>query len=107
MVAFTSILNALHHESRSYTNMIPNTSVNVLSRINIFTGRDNLRTYINNDYRDLFFRARDFHNDFETFIGGISIDLESLIEQHTECYRTLPAAFVIESAADLAAIAAC
>lgn len=87
---FTDILNNLHRESRYYTNLIPNASLSVLSTLNIFTGRDNLRTYINNAYRDLFFLARGWHNQFENFVQGISVDIDALLLQHTECYRTLP-----------------
>lgn len=90
LFTFTGGLNTLHRESRYYTNMIPNLSLQVLSELNVFTGRDNLRTYINNSYRDLFFIARQLQLDFGVFVRGISIDLDSLLEQYTECYRTLP-----------------
>lgn len=107
MVQFTTILNALHHESRAYTNMIPNASVNVLSHINIFTGRDNLRTYISNAYRDLIFRALDWHGEFEDFISEISIDLDDIINQLTACFRSYPILFDTESRQDLEAIRLC
>lgn len=58
-------------------------------------------------YRDLFFRALDWQAEFEEFVGGISLDRESLIEQYTECYRTLPRAFAIESDQDLEALRNC
>ncbi|CRK96221.1 CLUMA_CG009648, isoform A [Clunio marinus] len=104
LLDFTNILNRLHDESREYTNQIPNTSTNILSTIDIFTGRDNLRFYINDALRDLYFRALNLHAEFEEFVNGISIDLDLLLEEYTECYRTLPAAFETESANDLEAM---
>lgn len=105
--SFNDILNNLHVESRSYSNVIPNAGVNILSSLDIFDGRDSLQEYINNRMRDLLFRAFDFHAEFEEFIGGISVDLDNLLEQYTECYRTLPIAFDYESIADLEAIRMC
>lgn len=107
LVQFTQILNRLHHESRAYSTVVPNSSINVLTRIDIFDGRDNLSTYINNELRHLIFRSLDFYNEFEEFIDGISIDIDNLIEQYTECYRTLPVAFNNESDQDLLSIARC
>jgi hypothetical protein len=104
---FTDILNRLHDESRAYSNVIPNSGVQVLSGLDIFDSRDNMYDYIMAVYRDLFFRALDWHAEFEEFVGQISIDRESLIEQYTECYRTLPTAFANESELDLELIRNC
>jgi hypothetical protein len=71
---FTSILNRLHNESRTYSNVIPNAGINVLSTLDIFTSRDNLGRYINNELRRLVFRALSFYDEFEDFVGEISID---------------------------------
>lgn len=87
---FTNGLNELHRRSRYVSNLIPNTSLNVLATLNVFTGRDNLRTYINNGLRDLFFEIRAFQEEFGDFVQGISIDLDALLAQYTECYRELP-----------------
>jgi len=107
LVQFTNILNALHHESRTYSNVIPNAGVNVLSSLDVFDSRDNMYDYIMGVYRELFFRALDFYDEFELFVGTISIDRPALIAQYTECYRTLPSAFETESAADLELIRLC
>lgn len=107
MNSFNTILNGLHDESRAYSNVIPNAGVNVLSSLDIFDSRDSLQEYINNQMRDLLFRAFDFHAEFEAFIDGISVDLDSLLDQYTECYRILPFAFEIESANDLESIRLC
>lgn len=81
--------------------------MNVLSGLDIFDSREDLAQYINNHFRDLYFRARDFHLEFEEFIGGISVDLDRLLEQYTGCYILLPMAFEIESANDLESIRLC
>jgi hypothetical protein len=78
-----------------------------LASIDIFDGRDNLGQYINDEMRRLVFRSLDFYRDFEEFIDGISIEFDQLIEQYTECYRTLPVSFNNESDQDLLAIARC
>lgn len=104
---FNNILNGLHDESRAYSNIIPNAGVNILSSLDIFDGRDSLQDYINRQMRDLLFRAFDFHAEFEELIDGISLDLDSLLEQYTECYRTLPVSFGYESEADLESIRLC
>lgn len=105
LIEFTNILNGLHDESRSYTNQIPNVSVNVLSSVDVL--EDDFRSLISNAYRDLFFRALDWHGEFDAFINTISFDLVALLEQHTECYRTLPRLFEEESIRDLEAISMC
>lgn len=63
--------------------------------------------YINNEARDLFFRAQGARREFEEFVDGISLDFDALIETHTECYRTLPVEFEAEAAADLERIRLC
>jgi hypothetical protein len=45
-----------------------------LSTLDIFTSRDNLGRYINNELRRLVFRALSFYDEFEDFVGEISID---------------------------------
>lgn len=107
IIEFTGILNGLHVESRDYTNRIPNVSMGVLSGLDIFTGRDNLQTYINADYRDLFFRAMDWYRTFEEFVDEISIDHDEIIRQFTACFRGLPRYFENESRADLESIRLC
>lgn len=100
-------MNRLHQESRAYKVTIPNAGVNVLSGLDIFDSRDSLRGYINMEFRDLFFRGQAFRAEFFEFINGISVDVDNLIEQYTECYRTLPAAFEVESTRDLESIRSC
>jgi hypothetical protein len=78
-----------------------------LATIDIFDGRDNLGQYINDEMRRLVFRSLDYYREFEEFINGISIEFDQLIEQYTECYRTLPVSFNNESDQDLLAIARC
>jgi len=107
MLQFTNILNELHVESRYYSNVIPNAGVNVLSGIDIFTGSDNLSTYINARFRDLLFLALNRYDEFEEFVSEISVDLDNLLATYTECYRTLPTEFAVQSAADLESIARC
>jgi len=107
LLQFTSVLNDLHDESRAYTNQIPNSSINVLSGLDIFDGRDNLQTYINNAYRDLFFRALDWYDDFDAFINEISLDLDNIVHQLTACFRSLPLSFQNESNQDLRSIEMC
>jgi hypothetical protein len=75
--------------------------------MDIFDGRDNLGSYINDEMRRLVFRALDYYQEFQDFIGGISVDFDQLIEQYTECFRTLPVSFNNESDQDLLAIARC
>ena len=104
---FTAILNRLHQDSRAYSSIIPNSSIKVLSSINIFDGRDNLGTYINDEFRRLVFRAFDYYRESQEFIDQISIDLDNLIEQYTDCYTNLPVSFNNESDQDLLAIARC
>lgn len=104
---FTGIINRLHDETRIYSSIIPNASVNILSRIDIFDGRDNLGQYINDEFGRLVFRALDYYRDVQEFIDGISIDVSNLIDQYTECYRTLPVSFTNESDQDLLSIARC
>lgn len=85
-------MNQLHVESRVYSTVIPNASVNVLSSLDIFTSRHSLGAYINDAYRDLLFRAFDFHRQFEEFIGGISVDLDNLLEYKIQFkfFKALP-----------------
>jgi hypothetical protein len=104
---FTATLNSLHQDSRVYSTVVPNAGMNVLARLDIFDGRDNLSMYINNEFRRLFFRAMDYYREQEEFINGISIDVDNLIEEYTECYRSLPVDFNKESDEDLLAIARC
>jgi hypothetical protein len=104
---FTQILNDLHDQSRAYSNVIPNSSINVLAATDAFDARDSLYDYIMSVYRELFFRALDWHAEFEEFVGEISIDREALINQYTECYRTLPVSFENESQQDLELIRLC
>lgn len=63
--------------------------------------------YINNEARDLFFRAQATRREFEEFIDGISVDFEGLVRDYTECYRVLPREFEAEAAADLERIRMC
>lgn len=104
---FTSILNDLHVESRFYSTVIPNTSVNVLSGLDIFTGSDNLRDYINQQFRDHYFRARNWQAEFAEFINGISIDLDNLLDGYVSCYRQIPLDFAEEAATDLESLMRC
>lgn len=87
--------------------MIPNSGVHILSNLDIFTGYDNLSSYINSRFRDLFFRAHDWYGEFEDFIDGISVELDALLETYTECYRRLPVEFSARAAEDLNKINAC
>lgn len=105
-VQFTQILNQLHTESRSYTKIIPNSGIQVLTDID-YREVDHLGQAINNVARDLFFRGQDFRREFEALIDTISLDFEGIIEEYTECYRTLPADFRIESRNDLERIRMC
>lgn len=57
IIQFTNTLNDLHEQSRVYKVVIPNAGVNVLSRTNIFDGRQNIRQEISNESRDIFFRG--------------------------------------------------
>lgn len=107
IVQFTGILNQLHDDSRTYSNVIPNAGINVLSSLDIFDSREDLAQYINNHFRDLYFRARDFHAEFEEFIGGISVDLDRLLDTYTGCYVLLPMAFDIQAENDLESIRLC
>lgn len=104
---YNNILNGLHVESRYYSNVIPNSGVNVLSGLDIFTGSDNIKNYINARFRDLFFRGYDRQREFEEFINGISADLDIFLENYTECYRQLPVDFAIEAEEDLISIMRC
>lgn len=104
---FTGILNRLHDQSRAYSSVIPNSSIKILAEMNIFDGRDNLGVYINDEFRRLVFRAFDYYRESQEFIDGISVDLNNLIEQYTDCYDTLPVSFTNESDQDLLAIARC
>lgn len=56
-VQFTNNLNDLHDQSRVYKVIIPNAGVNVLSQLNVFDGRQNIRQEISNESRDIFFRG--------------------------------------------------
>lgn len=103
----TNILNNLHHESRTYSNAIPNSGVNVLSNLDIFVGRDNLQTYINSEFRQLLFRAFDRHAEFEEFIGEAEEDAVEFIRQLTACFRSLPRYFDNEAYQDLRSISEC
>jgi hypothetical protein len=105
--SFTQILNELHDLSRTYSNVIPNAGVQVLSGLDIFDSRDNLYDYIMAVYRDLIFRAFDWHAEFEEFVGDISIDRDEYVRQLTACFRSLPRSFENESRQDLQAILAC
>jgi len=87
--------------------MVPNAGINILSSLDIFDGRDSLQDYINRNMRDLLFRAFDFHDEFNELIDGISINLDELLENYTECYRFLPRSFEIESEQDLESIRQC
>lgn len=79
----------------------------ILASIDIFDGRDNLGEYINDEFRRLVFRAFDYYRESQEFINEISVDLDNLIEQYTDCYRTLPVSFNNESDQDLLSIARC
>lgn len=105
--SFNDILNGAHTNSRTYSNAIPHAGLNVLSSLDIFDGRDSLQAYINIQMRDLVFRGLDLRSEIDSFIDGLSIDLDSLLYQYTACYRSLPIAFDYESAADLASIRLC
>lgn len=107
MNQFNVILNGLHDDSRAYSNAIPNSSVKVLADVDIFTGYDSLKDLINSEFRDLLFRAREWHAEFEEFIGGISVELDSLLESYTQCYRQLPTEFAEEARNDLDLINRC
>lgn len=100
-------MNDLHSQSRAYSDVIPNAGVNVLSGIDVFTGSDNLKNYINDRFRDLFLRGMDWHGEFNDFIDGISNDLDNLLEGYTACYRSLPIGFAAEAEADLESIMRC
>lgn len=104
---FTTVLNELHHESRDYVSWIPNVSTNVLSRLDIFDGRDNLQTYINDGFRDLFFRALQRNDEFEEYVDELAEDETEIVRQLTACFRSLPRFFDNESSQDLESIRMC
>lgn len=54
---FTNNLNDRHDESRAYKVVIPNAGVAVLSRTNVFDGREDIRQEISDESRDIFFRG--------------------------------------------------
>ena len=107
MNQFSTTLNDLHDESRAYSNVIPNTGVNVLSGVDIMDSVDNLRSYINAGFRDLFFRALDFHAEFEVFVEEIEEYTEDYIHQLTACFRSYPRFFENEAYQDLRSISEC
>lgn len=100
-------MNTLHDDSRNYTNVIPNAGLNVLSSLDIFDSRENLQGYINDHFRDLFFRARDVQAEFEEFTTELSLDRDEYVRQLTTCFRSLPLAFDNESRQDLESIRLC
>jgi hypothetical protein len=79
-------LNALHVESRVYSNVIPNSGVHVLSEQQIYDNKENVPGYINARFRNLIFRA---------------------LDDYTRCYRIIPAQFQEESDNDLERIRDC
>lgn len=86
----TSIINRWHKESRAYSSEIPNSSINVLARINIFDGRDNLSRFISNEFRRLVLRAFDYYDEIEEYMGELSLDRDEYVRQLTGCFRSLP-----------------
>lgn len=81
--------------------------VSVLSSLDIFDARDNLQTYINNGFRDLLFRAREFQAEFDEYVDEISVDKDEIVRQLTSCFRSLPRNFDNESTQDLESIRLC
>lgn len=104
---FTALLNQLHKESRVYSSVVPNASVKTLAVTDIVANRDNLNVDINNEFRRLFFRAMNYYDDVLEFINDVSSNVDELIAEYTECYRTLPVEFNNESDEDLLSIARC
>lgn len=101
------MLNELHVESRVYSNVIPNSGIHTFAGLQIFDARDSLQQYINNRFRDLIFRAMDRYTQFEEYVRSISVDVDNLVANYTECYRQLPVDFRRESNDDLERIRMC
>jgi hypothetical protein len=104
---FTGILNNLHDESRAYSVVVPNAGMNVLSRIDIFDGRDNLSRYISAEFRRLIFRSLDFYEIFEDFVTDVDLDRDEYIRQLTACFRSYPRYFENDSRQELEEMSLC
>ena len=81
---------------------IPNASVKVLSEMNTFDRRsDDVKQLINDEARDLFFRAQARRDEFNEFIEEISVMRDEYVRQLSACSRSLPLSFEVESRRDL------
>jgi hypothetical protein len=75
--------------------------------LDVFTGRDNLYSFINRRFRNVLTAARPYQERFDSFVNDVIGSQDDIVYQLSYCFRAFPRAFENESNEDILRIENC